>query len=183
MRLLVLTALLSLGTQAFGASPFKRSLTQKNNSYLQDGVFIGGTAGNGASLLGVRRSFSAKAAIERVIVDLGDGEGKPAGKRISYFQASVDAENNRVVLDLAQLKLSLVSEQKLKEIFKKSPFVASVELTLDPEDKAATMVLNLRRPMRLEVFELLNSKKPGRVVMDLSPARSTSIKKTPLSHQ
>ena len=57
----------------------------------------------------MRRAFSAKAALERVIVELGDGEGKPSGKKLSYFQASVDATQNRVVLDLAQLKLSLIS--------------------------------------------------------------------------
>jgi hypothetical protein len=127
-------------------------------------------------LLGIRRAFSAKAALERVIVDIGDGEGKPAGKSIGYFQASVDARQNRVVLDLAQLKIAKISEQQIKNLFKDSTYVSSVEFSLDPEDKAGTMVLNLKRPMQLEVFELLDSRKPGRVVLDLTPAKTTRLK-------
>jgi hypothetical protein len=176
IRELGFALLLSVGSVAMASSPFKQSLTMKKNHYLADGLFIGGKAGNGSSLLGLRRAFSAKAALERVIVDLGDGDGKPAGKHLGYFQASVDAGQNRVVLDLAQLKLSKISEQQIKGLFKDSPYVASVEFTLDPEDKAGTMVLNLKRPMQLEVFELLDSRKPGRVVLDLTPARTTRMK-------
>jgi hypothetical protein len=176
MRLFIFALLLSVGPQLFAATPFKRSLTQKKNSYMKDGVFIGGKAGNGTTLLGVRRAFSNKAHLERVIVDVADNEGKAPGAALGYFQASVDAKQNRVILDLAQLKQSRVSEQKIKDMFKASPFVASVEFTLDPEDKAGTMVLNLKRPMQLEVFELLDGHKPGRIVMDLTPARATRIK-------
>lgn len=176
MRFLVLTLLLAYGVLGFASTPFKKSLTVKNNSYLLDGVFLGGKAGTGATILGVRRAFSKKAEIERVIVDLGDAQAKPAGKNPSYFQASVDQKTNRVVLDLAQLRMSLVTEQKLKEIFKNSPYVSSVEFTLDPEDKAGTLVLNLRHPTQLEVFELLDHKKPARIVLDLRPAKSTHMK-------
>ena len=80
------------------------------------------------------------------------------------------------MLDLTQLKISMVSEQKIRDTFKKSPFVASVEFTLDPEDKAGTIVLNLKQPMRLEVFELLDSRKPARIVMDLTPLKPTRLK-------
>jgi len=158
-----------LGFQAFAASPYKQSLTTKSNSYVKDGVFTGGKAGQGSSLLGVRRTFSDKARVERVIVDLGDHEAKPAGRNPGYFQVAMDSKNNRVVMDLSQLRFSKVTEQQLKSIFAKSPYVSSVSLTLDPEDRAATMVLKLKRPMRLEVFQLLDNKKPGRVVMDLTP--------------
>lgn len=178
MAKLVVTGLwaIMLAFQAEAASPFKNSLAQKKNSYLEDGVFVGGKAGSGVSVLDVRHSFSAKMQIERLIVDLGNGDGKPLGKDISYFQASVDAKQNRIVLDLAQLHASQVSEQKIQALLKKSPYVASAEFTLDPEDKAGSLVLHLKRPMRLEVFKLLDSKKPARVVLDLTPARVTSVK-------
>lgn len=165
-----------VGLSAGASTPYKQTLDVKKNNYLSDGVFIGGKAGAGASLLGLRRTFSAKAQIERVIVDMGDKEAKPAGKNIGYFQASVDAKQNRVILDLAQLRVSMISEQKIREIFKASPYVKSVEFTLDPEDKAGSLVLDLKRPMRLEVFELLNGHKPARLVMDLSPAKVTNMK-------
>ncbi len=177
MRMLILSILMGFGLLAVASSPYKQTLTVKKNTYMQDGTFTGGKAGGGSTLLGVRRAFSKKAQIERVIVDLGDKDAKSTGAEPGYFQASVDAENNRVVLDLAQLRMSAVSEQKLKELFKKSPFVASAEFTLDPEDKAGTLVLNLKRPMQLEVFQLLDRKKSARVVMDLTPARTTTLVK------
>jgi hypothetical protein len=171
----LIVCLICFGTSTvWASSPFKRSLTQKSGIYLADGLFTGGKAGGGSSLLGIRRAFSAKAELERVIIDLGDADGKPAGKRLGYFQASVDAGQKRVILDLAQLRMSKLSEAQVQGIFKGSPFVASVEFTLDPEDKAGTMVLNLKRPARLEVFELLDARKPGRIVMDIIPSKAAS---------
>ena len=176
MRVMALVLLGSFSWMLFASSPFKQSLAQKTNAYVKDGLFIGGSAGSGSSLLAVRRNFSKKANIERIIIDLGNKDAKPAGKNMSYYQASMDAQHNRVILDLAQLKLTLVSEQKLKQVFKDSPFVASVEFTLDPEDQAGTIVLNLKRPMQLEVFNLLSTPKPARIVMDLTPAKVSKIK-------
>lgn len=157
------------GSLAFAASPYQRTLNVKSNLYTKDGVFIGGKASAGTSLLGVRRAYSAKAQLERVIIDLGDQEAHPSGKNPGYYQVSMDAANHRVVLDLAQLRFSKVSEAQIQGLFKKSPFVAGAELTLDPEDKAGTMVLKLKRPMRMEVFQLAKKGKPGRVVIDLKP--------------
>lgn len=165
---------LGLGMEAYGASPFKHSLTVKKGEYLEDGVFIGGKAGTGTSLLNVRRSFSSKAKTERIIVDLGDKEGKPLGRSMSYFQVSMDSKDKRIVVDLSQLMLSKVSEAQLRRTFAKSPFVSKVDLTLDPEDKAATLVLGLKRPMKLEVFQLLKARKPGRIVMDLRPTQASN---------
>jgi hypothetical protein len=176
MRLIIIAVLLSVGLMARASTPFKQSLDEKKNVYMQDGVFTGGKAGTGTTLLGIRRRFSAKAKIERVIVDLGDKDAKPSGKNMGYFQASVDARQMRVILDLAQLRSSALSEQRVQDIFRNSPFVKSVEFTLDPEDRAGTLVLNLKRPMRLEVFQLRVNKKPARVVMDMMPAKEMSVK-------
>lgn len=151
------------------ASPYKQTLTVKKNLYAHDGVFIGGKAGAGTSLLNVRRIFSPKSQLERVVLDLGDHDAKPAGKNIGYFQVSMDARENRAVVDLSQLKLSRVSETAVQNLFKKSPFIENVTLTLDPEDKAGTMVLTFKRPMKMEVFQQLKADQPGRVVIDFTP--------------
>lgn len=166
LRLLVL---LTLSSSAFAATPYKQTLSVKKNAYTADGVFTGGKAGEGSTLLGVRRAFSGKAKLERVIIDLGNHEAKADAANIGYFQVAMDSQNNQIVLDVAQLRLSKVTEQQLKTLFKSSPYVSDVSLTMDPEDKAATMVLQLKRPMKLEVFQLKNKKKPGRVVLDLTP--------------
>lgn len=159
------------------ATPYKQTLNVKKNNYAVDGVFIGGKAGTGSSLLNVRRIFSPKAQLERVVIDLGDEKAKPAGKNIGYFQVSLDAGENRAVIDLSQLKLSRVSEAAVQNLFRKSPFVQSVSLSLDPEDKAATMVLNFKKPMKLEVFQQLKSDQPGKIVIDLSPKVKSSAKR------
>jgi len=169
--------ILAFSTSAFAASPYKQSLANKSNAYLQDGVFTGGRAGMGSSLLNVRRTYSQRAAIERVIVDLGDQDMRPTGKKMPYFQASVDAKANRVIVDLAQLQMSRVTETQLKKLFRSSPYVASVEYSVDPADKTGSIILNLKRPMKLEVFQLLAAKKPSRVVLDLTPAAVTSVKR------
>lgn len=171
--MILMVLVVSAGT-ATAASSFKRSLTEKKNRYMTDGVFVGGKARDGLSLLGVRKAFSAQAKLERVILDLGDRKAQPSGKEIGYYQASLDRSKKRVVVDLAQLTTSNISESQLKQIFKGSHYIESVELTLDPEDKAATMVLNLKAPMKMEVFELLASGKPSRVVVDLTPLRAAS---------
>lgn len=169
MRLVIWTGILLVGFGSQAATPFKKSLSEKKNAYVTTGTFIGGQANpGGISLLNVRRSFSAKAKVERVMIDLGDKEMKPLSGNLSYYQASIDPGQNRVVLDLAQFKMSRVSEQQVRNLFRKSPYVKSADLTLDPEDKAATLVLHLKQPMRLEVFKQ-NSKKVGRIVMDLTP--------------
>lgn len=174
--LLGLGALSMLGltissTSGWAASAYKNSLDGKHNAYLKQGVFTGGQAGQGASLLAVRKSYSAKLNLERIIFDMGDREAKPAGKALGYFQATIDGTNKRIVLDISQLRLSRVSETQVERLFRKDPYVASVSLTLDPEDKAGTLVLNLKRPMKLEVFQLRKAKKAGRIVMDLTPLK------------
>lgn len=169
MRLLACSVLMVFLTPAWAATPYKQSLSNKKNQYAADGVFVGGKAGGGTSLLNVHRVFSAKQQIERVTLDLGDKDAKPAGRDIGFFQVSVDSKENRVVIDLSQLKLSRVSEAAVQNLFKKSAYVASVGLTLDPEDKAGTMVLNLKRPVKVEVFKQIKDNSPGKIVMDITP--------------
>jgi hypothetical protein len=172
MREWILVTLALTAVPGFAASPYKRSLDVKRDEYIRDGVFIGGKAGTGTSLLGLRRTYSSSLNTERIIVDLGDKEAKPSGTQIGYFQVSLDAGHKRVVLDLAQLMISKINERQIQETFQKSPYVKSAELTLDPEDHAATLVLYLKQPMKLEVFQLRKEKKPGRVIIDLKPVRS-----------
>jgi hypothetical protein len=161
-----------LGASGHAASPFKRTLSVKKNGYIQDGVFTGGQAGLGVSVLDVRRVYAKKVGVERVIIELGDKDGKvgPANQ-FGYFQASIDSKQNRIVLDLAQLRMTEVTEQKLQAVFKKSPYVKSTEFTVDPEDKAGSLVLNLNRPMRLETYRMISKGKAARVILDMAPVK------------
>ncbi len=62
----------------FASTPFKQTLTVKQNAYLSDGVFVGGKAGAGATLLGVRRAFSKGAHLERLEKEERNARGTTA---------------------------------------------------------------------------------------------------------
>lgn len=171
MKVAVSLALFLLSISAQAYSPFKRTLEEKKNTYVTDGVFTGGKASpGGVSLLNVHRAFSKNSKIERVTFDLGDKNLKPLGMGMGYFQASLDPRTNRLELDIPQFNMTRVSEPQLRALFKKSEYIKTADMTLDPEDKSATIVLQLKQPMKLEVFQSLKDKTPARIVMDLAPA-------------
>lgn len=152
---------------AHAASPFKQALPKKVEAYIDEGVVIGGRSGKTFSLLNVRRDLSPKLGMERVILDMGDGSGRPLKGSVNYFHASIEKNPPRVVLDLAQTVRSGVTDVRLREIFKKSPYVKKVDITADPEDSTASLVLVLKEPMDVEVFEMLSDIKASRIVIDL----------------
>lgn len=169
VRMLVL-ALAFTTTQAFGASIYKKALDTKKDQYLTSGVVIGGSAGPGFTLLNVRHETSKKLAMERIIFDLGNREGQPLLNKLGYFHVSVEKNPARVIIDLSQVARSRVSELDLARLFSKSPFVAKVEMSMEPEDSAAQIVLNTKGPIAAEVFEMPSAKKASRLVIDLKKA-------------
>ena len=166
--LLVLTMLTA--ESAFAASIYKKALDTKKDQYLTSGVVIGGQAGAGFTLLNVRREHSQKLSMERIIFDLGDRAGQPLLKRLGYFHISVEKNPSRIVIDLSQVARSRVSEMDLVKLFSKSPFVAKVEMSMEPEDSAAKIVLNTKTPIAAEIFEMPSNKKASRIVIDLKNA-------------
>ena len=164
---LLLILLAGLGSPGFAASKYKQALDKKIDAYLDEGIVVGGRSGRGFSLLKVRRDLSTKLGMERVILDIGDIEGKPAFGKVNYFQATGEKNPPRIVLDLAQLSRSAVDEASLKKTFAKSPYVKNVELTSDPEDHSASLVIFLKKPMLVEVFEMPSEKKASRIVLDI----------------
>lgn len=156
-----------LASTAGASSVFKRTLDAKKGRYLAQGVFIGGKAGTGFSLLNVRHRASTKLKMARVILDMGDMSGRPLHQGLGYFQVAVEKDPARVVVDLSQVSRSRLSEKKLAEIFSKSPYIKSVDFTEDPEDGSSTLVLNLKHQMAAEVYRLHSSQKPNRIVIDL----------------
>lgn len=174
----VFTALFLLPTTgAQAASPFKKSLTKKTGKYISEGVIIGGRVGRGYTLLNVRRSFSKKKKVERVVLDIGDLKGKPILGEVNYFHVSVDRDLSRVVVDLSQVSRSGVDQAKLLKMFRKSPMVKTAEITYDPEDVSTNLILKMKRPTNVEVFQLSEPNAPGRIVIDMKPAKTKKRRK------
>ena len=150
---------------------YKRALSTKTDQYVGQGVFTGGQAGPGFTLLNVRRENSKNQTLERVILDIGDREGKPLLNRLGYFHVSVEKEPSRVVIDLSQVLRSRVSEISLGKLFLKSPFVCRAEMSMEIGDNTAKIVLDTKVPVVAEVFEMPSKNKPSRIVIDIKKAK------------
>jgi hypothetical protein len=157
---------------SFAASLYKKALDTKTENYMTSGVVIGGEAGAGFSLLNVRRQHSPKIGVERVILDIGDREGLPLKTHPGFFHVSIEKKPARIVIDLSQVTRSKVTEMELVKIFSASPFIKSVELSMDAEDSAATLVFNTKTSVAVEVFQLPLNKKSGRLVIDVKKAKT-----------
>lgn len=167
--LLLICSLWVLSSEA--ASIYKKSLDQKRGDYIAEGVYIGGRTGRGYSLINVRRHFSKDKSVERIVLDIGDLKGEPVRNEVNFFHVSVDRDLARVVIDLSQVARSGVDQNKLAQIFKKSPLVKSAEITFDPEDVSTNLNLQLKKPALVEVFELKSTESPSRIVIDMKPAK------------
>ena len=175
-HLFVLLAFLVLQSFSINAeSAIHRASQTKQNKYVDKGVFIGGEAGNAFSLINVRRYYYKKKKMERVVLDLGDDQGKPLKNSVSYFNVALDKNPARVVIELDQVKRAALNESQLRKRFKKSPIVKGVEFIYDPEDQSSSIVLNLKRRSQIEVLQIPSKKKASRIVIDLKLAAKASL--------
>lgn len=175
MRAWIFVLILLLPNLEFAeaASTYKRALDKKLNRYLTHGTIIGGKAGDGFSLIDIRRHYAKKTQTERIVFDLGDLYGKPLLNHVSFFTVNLEKAPPRLVIDLAQVQRSGVDLEKIRQLFKASPFVQSASILYDPEDASTTVVLDLKKKIELEVFKARDNKKPSRLVLDL---RETKVK-------
>ncbi|MEQ1664129.1 MAG: hypothetical protein ABL927_01985 [Bdellovibrionales bacterium] len=170
MKLLALNLglmLVILSLNASAAIDKKIAPLKKLNQYLELGQFSGGEAGTTHSLLGVRSIISQKDKLERLILDLGNSEGKPLLGKISYFQVSIEPNNPRIIIDLSQIAASSVNDETIKSLVKKSPYIKSAKVHFDPSDTSISIQLFLKKKMKMEAFQLLSKNEPGRIAIDL----------------
>ena len=175
-RSLLLLGLAFACATSFAASRAQNSLfsnaaLKKQGRYMSDGVVLGGKISDGFTLLNVRSGLSKKSKMERVVLDIGDLLGKPAKNEVAYHHINVDARRGQLVIELNQVARSGVDQARLKSIFAKSPYVASADISFDPEDLTTSLVLKLKRKTKVEVFNLVSPAQPSRIVIDMLPRR------------
>ena len=157
-----------IGSLVFAAIDQRLATDQKRHQYLEQGVFTGGEAGaRSFTLLDVRRIYSKKDRIERVLIDLGDEKGRALKNTTSYFQVSIAKARSRVVIDLPQITGSNVDQARIQRLFRRSPAVKKVKVSYDPADSNITIQLELKRLAKLEVFKISPKDKPSRIAVDL----------------
>ena len=107
----------------------------------------GGTALDEFSLLSVE-SQSAGAG-ERIVLNYGDRFGKVWKGQPGFFQVAHDAK--RIVIDLSQVTRTGVDPAQVRRALSRSKFVASTDMTMDPQDHTTNLTLVLRSPVSLSL--------------------------------
>ncbi len=143
--------------------------SKKRQSYLSDGLFVGGDqAISEVVVRDIRRA--ANAGFERIVIDLEavrDGEHS-AVQRAPYFHIAISPGEKRIVVTIwGKPKLGF-EVQKVLAAFKKSQAISQVDLYPPLDGESWTMVLNLKSPQSIEVFELPN---PVRIITDIRPKK------------
>lgn len=129
-------------------------------------AIVGGVAGAGFSLLNIKRELSASGNVERLVIDVGDINGKPNLGPPSYYHAQLMKDPARLVLDFSQMPLTLLSEKQLVQKLRGSKFVRRVQMTLDPEDQTLSMILDLKPATRIRLLQIKGVNKTSQLVVD-----------------
>lgn len=138
--------------------------------FLEGRLYKGGQAGFLQSLLQVEKKNLKQASAERIRFIFGNEKGQKSRQPLGYFHVQHDKKNNRIVLDIAQLSVSRVSEEQIRRVLSGSPLISAVTFTSDPEDGSSTLVLNLRKPALLRVAKQKTKFGPA-LALDLRPKR------------
>ncbi len=155
---------------AQAASLYKRALTGKRSDYIYEGAFYGGIAQKPTSLLNIRAKYSAKSRVQRIVFDLGDAQLKPLRTGLGAYHVALEKDPRRLVIDLNYVTQSALTTEKIEKIFAVSEYVKHVNAIQDPEDGSLSLVLDLNRPVVVEVFQKDQKGQPARLVIDLKEA-------------
>lgn len=163
--LVTLSILCSISAAA--AIPVHQASGQKQNQYIDSGVFVGGHDHGPLTLLNVRHSLKGK--IERLVFDLGQQPSNMDGvERPGFFHISIQTKPQRIVIDLENVTNSKVTAQQISRLFSKSPYLSKVSLFEDSFHQNMTLELPLKIAAQMEAFELVTAGKPGRIVVDIT---------------
>ncbi len=149
---------------------------KKTQSYLHDGLFVGGDRAIADVVVrDIRRASNA--GFERLVIDLeGSRNGEPvAMQRPPYYQIAVSPEERRIVFTLWGHSKLQFEARKVLNAFKKSRVVDRLELLPKLEEDSWTFVAGLKSGEEsVEVFELSS---PARIIVDIRPGKGERIKK------
>ena len=163
----ILTVLFGLLSSPFvmAAIPAKVLAPRPTNVLAGASALAGGVAGTAFSLTGV--SLMSVQNRERIVLDIGDIRGAPRKGLPGYYHVEMQDNPNRVIIDLAQMPNVLVNEKKINERLKNSKLIQHSSILLDPTDQTLSLILDLKRPAKAQVFQVAGKKGTSRVVVDL----------------
>src|ERR1700691_5968970 len=98
---------LVFSTQVQGAIPVRQAGSEKQNHYIESGVFVGGHDHGFLSLLDVRHNL--KNDLERLVFDVGQKASSDAMERPGFFHIALQRQPTRIVIDLENVIYAKVS--------------------------------------------------------------------------
>lgn len=143
---------------------------RKKGEFLEGRLYKGGQAGFLQSLLKVEQSSLKTVGAERVRFVFGNEKGDKSKQPIGYFHVQHDVKNKRIVVDIAQLSLTKVSEEQIRKSLASSAAISNVAFTSDPEDGSSTLVLSLKKPVSVRVAKQKTKLGPA-LALDLRPKK------------
>lgn len=154
--------LLLISIMSLGSIPKPQPLRvgfDKKNRYFNRGHFLGGQYKKDNVLTDFRRKFYSQKNIERLIFE-------NQTRRFSFFHVTKNSPSS-LFLNMGLKLPQNMSHDELEQRMVKSPLVERVEITSDPFDGNLNVVLSLQKGVVFEVFEMVQSNKYGRLVLDL----------------
>lgn len=165
MRVFAYLALIFPLGLAVAAVPAQSPSAKPQKILSKGGVLTGGLAGTGFSLVDVE--FKQLQDKERLILGIGDLNGSPVRGLPTYFHAELQENPRRLVVDLSQTPNSLIDEKKIMEKLKKSKAVSGSSLILDPTDQTLSLILDFKKDIKAQVFQVSGKTGTSKIVIDL----------------
>ncbi|MGZ3773487.1 MAG: hypothetical protein ACXVCY_10800 [Pseudobdellovibrionaceae bacterium] len=134
-----------------------------------EGTTYGGLAGNGFTLLDLRRTADKKKKIERIVVDVGDRNGAVMRGWPGYFHVELKKNPQRLIVDFAQMPNSNIDQAQLASRMKGSLAILNTSMSLDPVDSSLNVTLDLKKNTKVRVYQVAGKKMTSKVVIDLIP--------------
>jgi hypothetical protein len=167
MPVKTILAICFLGCFALAAIPVQQVTSEKRNTYLDSGVFVGGHDQGPVSLLNFRQSVDKNSGVERVVLDIAEFDGVKPALRPGFFHVAIQKNQKRVVIDLENTVPSKINGQLIGRYLQRSKYFSSGTMYYDEINKNLTIEMSLKKKAQIEVFELVSAGRAGRIVIDV----------------
>jgi hypothetical protein len=133
---------------------------------VKSGFFAGGEAAHEFSLIEATAKRSGDA--ETLVLHYGDVQGQPLRGKPGFFQAVLDRDGKRVVIDLSQVSRTAIDPETLRKKLSAWKLVSVIDMTMDPTDVSTNITLNLKQPVELAI-EASDDASPSQISFTLKP--------------
>lgn len=131
----------------------------------KDGIYIGGVAKSAFSIKDIRLTSNLKTKQERIVIDIGDLNGRSITGKIGFYQ--IEKKENQVVITFSQTPKLFIDSKRVVEKFKSGRNFTKFVLTQDLDDNNQQIQLNLNKNTKVRFFDVVGGKQTAKLVIDL----------------